>query len=668
MTSLKKGAGPNWGVSLAWIFVAALLVPRASEAALQRFVERPESVSVREGGSVTLRCVVANQQGRVQWTKDGFALGFDRGVPGYPRYMYLGEARLGEHHLRIQGATLTEDGEYQCQVGPTDATPPIWAAANVTVLVPPASVRILGWSSGAVVEVVSGVPVVMECLANEALLARRLTWSRNIEEHVEESSLVERRWDARSRLALTPTPTDDGRRFFCQAAHLALETPLLSFVTLSVLYPPGRPTISGYSPGEALREGETLILTCRASRGKPPPWLVWRRGGRVLDDSSTTTEEEGGGVVNSLEIEVSAADDGAVLACAVNNDLLDEPLRTNVTLNVHYPPTVVRIRGPSQVEDGAPIGLTCETDESKPPAIITWLIQGRQYDSEQTVVTHVSTGGWITTSDLTKYVMRSNQAREVTVQCEATNPSVHGTVTATKVILVTQPASPPVLLVDLQSPLPAGSLLPLACASHGGHPPPTIRIYKEAIEVPTDLIQEGNVTRAEGEVTLTAADNGALISCELVRPGSRSPLIATGRLSVQFAPWEVSASATPPAVPEGSELRLSCTTSSSFPPSVVKWSSGGVALEGAVTITTQGAFGGTTTRSDLRLRVKAADNGRTVRCEADNGVSDPVSSSVTLDVLHRPRWVVRPPPRVNVEEGNELILTAAAAANPGPPR
>ena len=41
----------------------------------QYFAERPQNTSVREGQMAVLRCRVANQQGRVQWTKDGFALG-----------------------------------------------------------------------------------------------------------------------------------------------------------------------------------------------------------------------------------------------------------------------------------------------------------------------------------------------------------------------------------------------------------------------------------------------------------------------------------------------------------------------------------------------------------------------------------------------------------------
>lgn len=41
----------------------------------QYFAERPQNTSVREGQMAVLRCRVGNQQGRVQWTKDGFALG-----------------------------------------------------------------------------------------------------------------------------------------------------------------------------------------------------------------------------------------------------------------------------------------------------------------------------------------------------------------------------------------------------------------------------------------------------------------------------------------------------------------------------------------------------------------------------------------------------------------
>ena len=42
----------------------------------QFFVERPESnVTAREGEDVLLKCRVGNLQGKVQWTRNGFAMG-----------------------------------------------------------------------------------------------------------------------------------------------------------------------------------------------------------------------------------------------------------------------------------------------------------------------------------------------------------------------------------------------------------------------------------------------------------------------------------------------------------------------------------------------------------------------------------------------------------------
>ncbi|KAK4304366.1 hypothetical protein Pmani_023694 [Petrolisthes manimaculis] len=38
------------------------------------FRETPSSVQVRAGSDVFLKCIVSNQQGKAQWTKDGFAL------------------------------------------------------------------------------------------------------------------------------------------------------------------------------------------------------------------------------------------------------------------------------------------------------------------------------------------------------------------------------------------------------------------------------------------------------------------------------------------------------------------------------------------------------------------------------------------------------------------
>lgn len=42
--------------------------------------------------------------------------GFNRSIPGYPRYSMTGDPLQGIHNLKIENATLDDDAEYQCQV------------------------------------------------------------------------------------------------------------------------------------------------------------------------------------------------------------------------------------------------------------------------------------------------------------------------------------------------------------------------------------------------------------------------------------------------------------------------------------------------------------------------------------------------------------------------
>lgn len=45
-----------------------------------------------------------------------YITGFDRMIPGYPRYFMEGSGEDGVHDLRIENAQLEDDGEFQCQV------------------------------------------------------------------------------------------------------------------------------------------------------------------------------------------------------------------------------------------------------------------------------------------------------------------------------------------------------------------------------------------------------------------------------------------------------------------------------------------------------------------------------------------------------------------------
>lgn len=63
-----------------------------------------------------------------------FVTGFERTIPSFPRYTIMGSEDQGEHNIRIENATLDDDAEYQCQVGPRGLSKLIRADAQLTVL------------------------------------------------------------------------------------------------------------------------------------------------------------------------------------------------------------------------------------------------------------------------------------------------------------------------------------------------------------------------------------------------------------------------------------------------------------------------------------------------------------------------------------------------------
>ena len=101
----------------------------------QRFRERPSDTSVIEGQTAYIRCSIDDLTGRVQWTKGGLTMGYDRSVPGYPRYTVIGREEHNEYDLMITDVSIEDDDEFQCQVGPGGpGEPSLQGIAKLTVL------------------------------------------------------------------------------------------------------------------------------------------------------------------------------------------------------------------------------------------------------------------------------------------------------------------------------------------------------------------------------------------------------------------------------------------------------------------------------------------------------------------------------------------------------
>ncbi|KAK7069629.1 hypothetical protein SK128_021259, partial [Halocaridina rubra] len=133
-------------------------------------------------------------------------------------------------------------------------------------------------------------------------------------------------------------------------------------------------------------------------------------------------------------------------------------------------------------------------------------------------------------------------------------------------------------------------------------------------------------------------------------------------------PWEVRAWVESEKAEAGQVVSLICQSSSSLPPSIVRWRSGSMTLHGASSSRSPGLYGGTVTRSELEVRALIEDNGRLFICNAENGLATTVTTNITLNVLHGPVWITVPTGTVDVYEKDDLVLTAKANANPLPVR
>lgn len=60
--------------------------------------------------------------------------GFQAIIPGFPRYSVLGDRAQGVYNLKVSNASLEDDAEYQCQVGPAKFNSAIRANAKLTVI------------------------------------------------------------------------------------------------------------------------------------------------------------------------------------------------------------------------------------------------------------------------------------------------------------------------------------------------------------------------------------------------------------------------------------------------------------------------------------------------------------------------------------------------------
>ncbi|KAJ8688009.1 hypothetical protein QAD02_023804 [Eretmocerus hayati] len=102
----------------------------------QSFQVPPVNITAAVGSNASFQCVVDNLMGVIQWAKDGIILYPNQSgaVLGNPRWTIVRIFDHGVSHLNIENVTMTDLGDYECQVGPKPGVRPIRAKARLSVV------------------------------------------------------------------------------------------------------------------------------------------------------------------------------------------------------------------------------------------------------------------------------------------------------------------------------------------------------------------------------------------------------------------------------------------------------------------------------------------------------------------------------------------------------
>ncbi|KAJ6218009.1 hypothetical protein RDWZM_009166, partial [Blomia tropicalis] len=636
---------------------------------------QPE-VNVIEGTTLELQCVVGNQRGPVQWAKDGFLLGYDRNIPGYPRYSMVGEASVGVHNLKIENVQGSIDtGTFDCQVGPGGKNyAPIRATSKVTVLIPPNSIEITAPSKGknvlknaSHVEIQEGGSVTIECLVTGGKPPAQIKWFRKSVElradsgskqesttmvttMVDSNSIQESEsvvYTSKSSITVSGNAEDNGVPYTCEAIHPALTgRPLRRTVSLSVLYPPGEPEISGYVYGEILKVGDTIKLDCRSRGGNPLAQLVWFRNDEQVDFSYTTVA--GKYSINTLEFTVEARDNNAVYRCVATSPIMERSMSKETKLQVFFGPSKLSINSVRDVRAGDVVTVSCRTEPSNPAAMISWVVDGRPIVHDNSTVEPTNGGGFITTANIT--IVITNQDRNMKMlSCYAVNEKISETIVESSVLNVLYPPeSIHIFGYDEGKALHHETIQRLTCVCNGGNPlctPKWLKGDKEITEG-TKFSVNGNTVTNELALRVDPSDNGVMYKCTGENNASSSPIKAITTLTVHFPPNKVTIKLTPKQPVAGSQLDISCETGSSNPQSVVSWWRDGFQLTGHQDAVIDGLYGGKTTRNILRLNVTSQDDGTVITCQ------------------DAPEFLNPPLTQFDIIEGQSNVFNQTARGNP----
>ncbi|KAG7154098.1 Neural cell adhesion molecule 1-like 4 [Homarus americanus] len=167
--------------------------------------------------------------------------------------------------------------------------------------------------------------------------------------------------------------------------------------------------------------GTSLVLTCQASGGRPAPKVTWWHEGSLLDDLMETNTSDV--TRNTLTLpNLSRHHLYRVITCRVVNSNITKEQHVSVTIDMSFPPLDVRILGTNiPMSEGKRYSFKCEASGSRPPATLSWWMDG--------VMMPASPDQVVLESNVSKTTLNLTPTRQndgAIVSCRAENPAIPG--------------------------------------------------------------------------------------------------------------------------------------------------------------------------------------------------------------------------------------------------
>ncbi|XP_030248721.1 carcinoembryonic antigen-related cell adhesion molecule 5-like isoform X2 [Sparus aurata] len=312
----------------------------------------------------------------------------------------------GGANLTIVNVTRNDQGPFRCLVSnpvSNDASEPV----NLSISYGPENVNLsINVSKEYYVE---GSNISLSCSA-VSRPAAQFYWLLNGDNMT----------DTGPELKLVNIQMSQSGNYSCQAFNnktLRYETSQLTAVTVLE-------RISGAAVTSSTNltiEGNSVNLTCDAAAGSNLTRL-WRKDDSdlILTDNMALNEES-----RVLSFKSLSKTDSGKYSCEISNPVSND--RVQYIMIVNYGPENVQIDGPSKIDFGKTLTLTCSA-ESEPSASYTWTLNGTEIHNSSVftkVITGLSYSGNYTCQAMNNITeRRSSAVHQVTVTANPASPSV----------------------------------------------------------------------------------------------------------------------------------------------------------------------------------------------------------------------------------------------------